>query len=201
MTSLPDSQSAELAEAESSMRAGSFESAVEILAKIVERGEDPEAVFMLASSYLELGQYDDALRHATAAVKSEPSSAPARDLLAKVNLAQGDYDSALSDYEAVAALLREQTPAPPEQYAIPAHFALRNIEQLDHIVSANRDEQASANAAGEQLRGHPPWPRGGDRRSGWRSAVDTGQPEEHSAFRRPAVLQGSGGKAAAVSES
>ena len=86
-------------------------------------------------------------------MNSEPSSAPARDLLAKVNLAQGDYDSALSDYDAVAALVREQRPAPPEQYAIPAHFALRNLEQLDHILTANRDKQASANAMVGQLEG------------------------------------------------
>ena len=60
MTSLPDLKSAGLAEAESLMRAGSFESAVEILVKIVERETDPQAIFMLASSYLELGQYDEA---------------------------------------------------------------------------------------------------------------------------------------------
>ena len=38
------------------MRAGNSESAVEILLKIVEREADPQALFMLASSYLELGQ-------------------------------------------------------------------------------------------------------------------------------------------------
>ena len=83
----------------------------------------------------------------------EPSSAPARDLLAKVNLALGDYASALSDYDALAALVREQRPAPPEQYSIPAHFALRNLEQLDHILTANRDKQASAGAMTEQFHG------------------------------------------------
>ena len=94
MTSLPDSSSAELSEAEGLMRAGNSEAAVEILLKIVEQEADPQAIFMLASSYLELGQYDEAFRHASAAVESEPSSAPARDLLAKVNLALGDYASA-----------------------------------------------------------------------------------------------------------
>ena len=153
MTSLPDSSSVELSEAEGLMRAGNSEAAVEILLKIVEQEADPQATFMLASSYLELGQYDEAFRHASAAVESEPSSAQARDLLAKVNLALGDYASALSDYDTLAALCREQRPAPPEQYSIPAHFALRNLEQLDHILTENRDKQASANAMAEQLHG------------------------------------------------
>jgi len=144
---------------------------VEILLKIAEREADPQALFMLASSYLELGQYDEAFRHASAAVEGEPSSAPARDLLAKINLARGDYASALSDYDALAALCREQRPAPPEKYSIPAHFALRNLEQLDHIVTENRDKRASAGAVAEQLdgvrrgladvidraKGEPPW--------------------------------------------
>jgi len=51
---------------------------VEILLKIVEREADPQAWFMLASSYLELGQYDEAFRHASAAVEGEPSSAPSQ---------------------------------------------------------------------------------------------------------------------------
>ena len=151
MTSLPDSSSAELSEAEGLVRAGSFGAAVEILLKIVEQEADPQATFMLASSYLELGQYDEAFRHASAAVESEPSSAPARDLLAKVNLALGDYASALSDYDTLAALCREQRPAPPELYSIPAHFALRNLEQLDHILTENRDKQSSAGALTENI--------------------------------------------------
>src|SRR6202034_4311123 len=106
MTSLPYSGRVWLSEAEDFMRAGNFEAAVEILLNIVEREADPLATFMLASSYLELGQYDEAFRHASVAVEGEPSSAPARDLLAKVNLALGDYASALSDYDAIAALGR-----------------------------------------------------------------------------------------------
>ncbi len=126
---------------------------MEVLLKIVEREAEPQALFMLASSYLELGQYDEAFRHASFAVDAEPSSAPARDLLAKINLAVGDYASALSDYDNLAALCREQRPTPPEQFSIPAHFALRNLEQLDHIVAENRDKQASAGALAEQLDG------------------------------------------------
>lgn len=153
MTSLRDSSIAELSEAEGLMRAGSFGAAVKILLKIIEREADPQALFMLASSYLELGQHDEAFRHASVAVECEPSSAPARDLLAKVNLARGDYVSALSDYDAVAALCREPRPAPPEKYSVPAHFALRNLEQLDYILTENRDKQASAGALTEQLDG------------------------------------------------
>jgi tetratricopeptide (TPR) repeat protein len=153
MTSLPGSTSPGLAEAEDLMRAGNSEAAVEILLNIVEQEGGSQAFFMLVSLYLELGHYDEAHRHALVAVEGEPSSAPARGLLAKINLALGDYASALSDYDAIAALCREQRPIPPAQYSIPAHFALRNLEQLDHIVTANRDKQASAGPMVEQLDG------------------------------------------------
>ena len=153
MTSLPDSGSVELSEAEDLMSAGNSEAAVEILLNIVEQEGGSQAIFMLASLYLELGHYDEAHRHASFAVEGEPSSAPARGLLAKINLALGDYASALSDYDAIAALCREQRPTPPAQYSIPAHFALRNLEQLDHIVTANRDKQASAGSMADQLDG------------------------------------------------
>ncbi len=145
---------AALREAERSMRGGSFELAVEILENLVERGPTIEAICMLASSYLELGEYDGALHHASVAVEREPSSAPARDLLAKVNLALGHYASALSDYGALAVLCREQHPIPPDRYSIPAHFALHNIEQLDHILTiGNYDEQAFAGVCTEELDG------------------------------------------------
>jgi hypothetical protein len=153
MTSLPHSGSVGLSEAEDSIRAGNSEAAAEILLKIVEREANPHALFMLVSLYLELGHYDEALRHASVAVEAEPASAPARGLLAKINLALGDYASALSDYDAAAALCREQRPIPPEQYSIPAHFALRNLEQLDHILTQNRDSKAFPSARAEQLQG------------------------------------------------
>jgi len=153
MTSLPGSGSVGLSEAEDLMSAGNSEAAVAILLNIVEREADSQALFMLASSYLELGNYDEALRHASFAVEAEPSSAPARGLLAKVNLAVGDYVSALADYDAIAALCHEQRPIPPEQYSIPAHFALRNLEQLEHILAENRDERGSTRAVPEQLHG------------------------------------------------
>jgi hypothetical protein len=153
MTSLPDSTSAVLSEAEDLVRAGNSEAAVEILLKIVEQEPDPPALFALVSLYLELGHYDEAYRHALVAVEGEPSSAPARGLLAKINLALGDYAAALSDYDTIAALCREQRPTPPAQYSILAHFALRNLEQLDHIVTSNYDKQASAGAMAEQLDG------------------------------------------------
>jgi Tetratricopeptide repeat len=153
MTSLSDSGSVGLSEAEDLIRAGNSEAAVEILLNIVEQEADSQALFMLASSYLELGNYDEAFRHASFAVEAEPSSAPARGLLAKVNLAVGDYVSALVDYEAIAVLCHEQRPIPPEQYSIPVHFALRNLEQLEHILTENRDEQGSTRAVPEQLHG------------------------------------------------
>jgi hypothetical protein len=56
MTSLPYSGSVGLSEAEDFMRAGNSEAAVEILLNIVEREADPQALLMLASSYLERGQ-------------------------------------------------------------------------------------------------------------------------------------------------
>jgi tetratricopeptide (TPR) repeat protein len=136
------------------MRDGDFELAVEVLQDVVERGPTLEAVCMLASSYLELGEQDSALRYASAAVEMEPSSAPARDLRAKVDLALRDYASALSDFGALAALCREQRPIPPEKFSVPAHFALHNVEQLEHILAiGNYDEQAFAGIFTEELPG------------------------------------------------
>ena len=140
---VPDATSA-LSEAESLTQGGSFASAVDVLARVVKVGGSLQEVLMLASVYLELGEHDKALHYASPAVEREPSAAPARDVLAKVNVALKDYASALKDYEAVAALAHEQRAEPPDQYAIPAHFALHNLEQLDHILSSNRDQQASA---------------------------------------------------------
>jgi tetratricopeptide (TPR) repeat protein len=143
-----------LGEAERLMQGGSFELAVEVLQNVVGRGPNHQAICMLASSHLELGKNHEALRYASVAVQQEPSSAPARDVLARVHLALGDYASALSDYDALASLCREQRPIPPENYSVPAHFALRNLEQVDHIVAtANRDRKAPAGDFAEELRG------------------------------------------------
>jgi hypothetical protein len=139
-----------LSEAERLIQAGSFDSAVEILEDVVEHSPALEALYLLATSYLELGQHDNALHHASALVAKDPLSAPARDLLARVNLALGQLDSALSDYITLAALCREQQPAPPEQFSIPAHFALHNIEQLDHILAAAHRDRTAAKT--EELR-------------------------------------------------
>jgi tetratricopeptide (TPR) repeat protein len=133
MTSVPDS------------------SALDILANIVESGGSLREICMLASMYLELGEHEKALRYASAAVDREPNSVPARDVLAKVNVALRNYDSALSHFEALAALSRDQRSAPSDEYSIPAHFALHNIEQLDHILASDRDERVPAGVSAEEL--------------------------------------------------
>jgi tetratricopeptide (TPR) repeat protein len=137
---------AALSEAQRLVQAGSFAAAVEVLEDVVDRESTLGVLYLLAATCLELGEDDKALRYASAAVDQDPSSAPARDVLAKVHLALGDYVAALSDFEAVAALSREQRQAPPSQFSIPAHFALHNVEQLDHILTSNRDGQAPAGA-------------------------------------------------------
>ena len=147
---VPDATSA-LSEAERLTQSGSIASTVDVLAKVVEAGGSLQEVLMLASLYLELGEHDKALHYASLAVEREPTAAPARDVLAKVNEALKDYVSALKDYEAVAVLAHEQRAEPPDQYAIPAHFALHNLEQLDHILSSNRDKQASAGGLNEKF--------------------------------------------------
>jgi hypothetical protein len=156
-TSLPELVSpavADLHEAERLMHAGRFDLASEILQKLVAQSADLQALCLLASSYLELGEQDEALRYASFAVESEPSSAPARDVLAKVHLAMGHYESAMSDYGALATLCREQSPPPPERYSIPAHFALHNVEQLEYVVAnGSCDEQALTGIVTEELEG------------------------------------------------
>lgn len=129
-----------LSDAERLMRARDFASAVKILENIVEREADCEdnlqALCMLASSLLEVGEHHEALHYASLAVERDPSLTPARDLLGRAYAALGRFGSALSEYRALAALCREQSPPPPDEFSIPAHFALHNIEQIAHIVAA-----------------------------------------------------------------
>lgn len=129
-------------EAERLMGSGSYESAVEVLQKVVEQAPTLQAVCLLASSYLELEEYDSALRYASLAIEHDPFCAPARSVLARVNVALGRYPAALSDFVAVAKLRRQEHP--PDQYSIPAHFALHNIEQLDHILANGSDDVQAA---------------------------------------------------------
>jgi tetratricopeptide (TPR) repeat protein len=145
---------AALSEAEQLVQAGDFPAAVEILENVVEREPTLAVLYLLAATNLEIGEDDKALRYALAAVEGDPNSAPARDVLAKVHVAQRNYASALSELEAVAALGRdERLAARPAQYSVPAHFALHNVEQLDHILAGNRDRQASAGGISGELKG------------------------------------------------
>jgi tetratricopeptide (TPR) repeat protein len=147
------SAAAALSEAQRLIQGGSYAAAVEALEDVVDREPTLGVLYLLAAACLELGEDGKALRYASAAAESDPSSAPARDVLAKVHLALGDYIAALSDFEAVAVLAREQRPAPPHEFSIPAHFALHNVEQLDHILASNRDAQAPPGAFNGGLAG------------------------------------------------
>ena len=93
-----------LSEAVRLMQDGRFDLAVGVLGNAVEQGATLDALCMLAASYLELGENDRALHYASAAVEMDPCCAPARDVVAKVHVALEDYVSALSDFDALAAL-------------------------------------------------------------------------------------------------
>lgn len=137
--------SAALSEAERLVQAGDFPAAIDILEDLVDRDPTIAVLYLLAATNVELGEHDKALHYAMAAVKSDPNSAPARDVLAKVYVALGDYASALSELEAVAAISRdERQAAQPAQFSVPAHFALHNVEQLDHILASTGGQQKSA---------------------------------------------------------
>ncbi len=143
-----------LADAERLVEAGDFLAAVEILEDVVERDPALPVLYLLASTTLELGQHDKALHYATRAVEIDPSSAPARDVLAKVYVAQENFALALAELDAVAAIGRdERLAAQPARYSVPAHFALHNVEQLDHILAGNKTEQSSATGLLDGLRG------------------------------------------------
>jgi|GEM_PF-6967149 len=81
-----------LSGAERLMQAGSFESAAQIFEDIVAASPTVGALYLLATTYLALGHNDSAYRYATALVEKDPSSAPARDALAKANLSLGQLD-------------------------------------------------------------------------------------------------------------
>jgi hypothetical protein len=142
-----------LSEAERLVHAGNIAAAVEVLEGIVDREPTLAVLYMLASTCLELGEHNKALHYASVAVEKDSSSAPSRDVLAKAHVAVENYASALADFEAVAALGHAQRDAPPDQFSIPAHFALHNVEQLRHIVATNRGEQASSDAVDGGLEG------------------------------------------------
>jgi tetratricopeptide (TPR) repeat protein len=125
--------------------------ALAILANVVESGGSLQEICMLASLYFELGEHEKALRYASLALEREPSSGQAREVLAKAHVALGDYTSALPQFEALATLSRELRSTPPDQQAIPAHFALHNVEQLEHILGSDRDEPASVDVTAEEL--------------------------------------------------
>jgi hypothetical protein len=154
MTFVPDSSSAAFSEAERSTQGGGLGAVVDVLSNVVEAGGSPHALCTLAAFYLEQGETDKALRYASLAVEKEPSFVPARDVLAKVNVALGDYASALSDYAALGALCCEQRLIPHGDYSIPAHFALHNVEQLEYIrARGNFDHQAFDDVSTEELHG------------------------------------------------
>ena len=132
------------------MPESSSPAAIDVLANVVELGGSVQAICMLASVYLERGEHGPALRYASLAVEREPYFAPAREVLAKVNVASRDYASALSHFDALGDLVREQRPVPPDEQSIPAHFALHNVEQLDHLLAANG--RATADISAEELR-------------------------------------------------
>ena len=69
--------------------------------------------------------------------RNHPRHRPGR-LRARVNVALARYPAALSDFVAAAELRRQEHP--PEVYSIPAHFALHNIEQLDHLLAIGSDD-------------------------------------------------------------
>ncbi|MBV9723521.1 MAG: bacterial transcriptional activator domain-containing protein [Mycobacterium sp.] len=141
-------------EAERLMHGGSFEQAVMTLQNVADPEPTVAAISMLASLYLELGELDTALQHATAAVERDACSVQARDVLARVNLALGDYFSALLHYDVIAHLSREQNPLPPDKYSIPAHIAFHNIEQVQHILAVGSyDEQAFPGIFAQELDG------------------------------------------------
>jgi hypothetical protein len=167
----PDATTA-LADAERLVEAGDFRAAVAILESVVERDPALPVLYLLASTTLELGQHDKALHYATRAVETDPSSPPARDVLAKVHVAQENFGLALAELDAVAALGRDERQAgQPDQYSVPAHFALHNVEQLDHIIAGSKTEQQSATELADGLQvlrrglvdvidtanGEPPW--------------------------------------------
>ncbi len=135
-----------LAEAERLVQGGDFAAAVTVLEDVVDDDPTLPVLYLLASTTLELGELDKALHYAMRAVDTDPSSAPAHDVLSRVYVAQENYGLALSELEQVAALGREERlAAAPAQYSVPAHFALHNVEQLEHIMASNDQQQASAN--------------------------------------------------------
>jgi hypothetical protein len=143
-----------LAQAERLVLSGDFAAAVTVLEDVVDADPTLPVLYLLASTTLELGELDKALHYARRAADTDPSSAPAHDALSKVYVAQENYGLALSELEQVATLGREERlAAVPAQYSVPAHFALHSVEQLEHILASNSEQQAAANGLADGLQG------------------------------------------------
>ena len=142
------------AEAERLMHGGNFAAAVEILAKIVEREADLLQAVVHARFVVSGTRRSTTKHFATPRPRWKVNPPPRRPeiVLAKVNVARGGLRFRVVGLRQLSPpCAREQRAEPPDQYAIPAHFALHNLEQLDHILTSNRDKQASAGALTEKF--------------------------------------------------
>lgn len=113
---------------------GRYEEAAEALQKLVRWAPSGAILAALADTNLQLGNLGDAKENALSAVEADPRNHAARVLLARVRAALDECDAALADFRAALKLARPQTiPAGGGQFAVPAHQALHNLEQLMYL--------------------------------------------------------------------
>lgn len=159
------------AKADALIRKGRLQEAAVLYHALASKHCSPRALTGLSGALLELGEFASSLDAAERAVTKFASSAPGHHAKAKALLTMGNDRAALASYLQAAELRYNDLPAAPDNVMVPAHFALHNVEQLQHLsqqpaslgIKRKADARALANLADElacminSRQEDPPW--------------------------------------------
>src|SRR5689334_9105173 len=101
-----------------------FAQAAAILREVVSRDSNPAALSALASSLIELGCYDEAMRAACEALRLDPKFAVGHVVRGHLWTITGDYHKALEAFLCSARIRRQFRRSRRREYTVPAHLLL-----------------------------------------------------------------------------
>lgn len=117
-----------------SITSGQFDEAAAALRELAQREPSGAILTALASMAFQLGHLAEAKESALAAVAADPRDHVARAMLARVRAALDEDEAALADFQTALELFRpSMAPAGGGPFAVPAHQALHNLEQLAYL--------------------------------------------------------------------
>ena len=113
---------------------GRYGEAADALRTLAQREPSAAVLVTLADMNLQMGHLAEAKENALKAVDADPREHAARVLLARVRTALNERDEALAGFRAALELARPRmAPAGGGPFAVPAHQALHNLQQLDYL--------------------------------------------------------------------